>query len=39
MECTLRGKRVLFDVTNNPSLLTPTEWSNVVAIFVQGRKN
>jgi parafibromin len=39
MEFTLRGRRVLFDVTNNPSLLTPTDWNNVVAIFVQGRKN
>ena len=39
MECTLKGKKLLFEVTNNPALLTPSDWNNVVAIFVQGRKN
>ena len=36
---TLRGKKTTFDVTNNPSLLTPSDWQNVVAVFVQGMKN
>lgn len=36
---TLKGKKTVFDITNNPSLLGLPEWQNVVAIFVQGRKN
>ena len=33
----IREKNVTFDITNNPSLLTPADWSCVVAIFVSGR--
>lgn len=39
LEYTLRGKKTTFDVTNNPSLLSLSDWQNVVAVFVQGRKN
>lgn len=30
---------IIFDVTNNPSLLSLSDWQYVVAAFVQGRKN
>lgn len=40
MEHYIRGKRVLFEVTSNPSLLSyEKDWEYVVAIFVQGRKS
>ena len=39
MEVKLKSKRVLFEVNNNPALLTEPEWKNVVAVFVQGRRN
>lgn len=39
IEVKLKGKRFIFEVTNNPALLTQADWDNVVAVFVQGRAN
>lgn len=33
----IKDKNIVFDVTSNPSLLTPSDWSCVIAIFVAGR--
>jgi hypothetical protein len=35
---TMRGRKMTFEVCNNPRLLPPCEWNSVVAVFVQGRK-
>lgn len=39
MEYTLKGKKILFEVTNNPSLLSLADWENVVAVFILGQKS
>jgi hypothetical protein len=39
MEAVVRGKKVIFEVTNNPSLLSLSDWENVVAVFILGQKS
>ena len=36
-EYTLRGRKVKFDVTNNPKTLQNEDWRCVVGVFVEGR--
>lgn len=38
IEHTIRGKKIRFDVTNNPSVLRLEDWNFVVAVFVEGNK-
>ncbi len=38
MEYTLRGKKIIFEVINNPSLLSLSDWENVVAVFSIGQR-
>lgn len=33
----IKEKTVVFEATNNPSLLTPDDWNCVVCIFVSGK--
>lgn len=37
-EYSFRGKKIKFDVTNNPSILRLEDWNYVVGVFVEGRK-
>lgn len=33
----MRDRNIIFEITNNPTLLTHSQWDNVIAIFVLGR--
>ncbi len=35
----MRGKKIIFEVTNNASLLSLADWENVAAIFILGNKS
>lgn len=39
MEYNLKGKKIIFEVTNNPSLLSLSDWQNVVGVFILGQKS
>jgi hypothetical protein len=36
---TLQGRKVNFEVWNNPRLIGPSEWHTVVAVFLEGKKD
>lgn len=33
----MKDRNIIFEITNNPTLLTPAQWECVIAIFVLGR--